>query len=128
MGKASMRRAKQRQEYLSRLQKRDPEKFRAQWTKRLVSWAQEAEQRACRFHDANGKPVPTAFALVDKALEELAACGMADVERERKDTKDIMTNACSRAVANAMDRRLYRLSNTQSNYFRMVEGTLKPPR
>jgi hypothetical protein len=112
-----MRRTKRRQEYLSQLQKRDPEKFRAQWTKRLASWAREADQRAACLHDEKGIPVPTAFALVDKALEELAACGKEAVDRERNDTKGIMTNACCRAVANAVDPRLHRLNGRFSRRF-----------
>lgn len=87
----------------------------------------EASRRANRLGDRK-KPVPPAFALVDHAMNELAACGVEAIKLEREATKEILTDACCRAVADAAYRRLYRLSNAKSNQHKMEMGTHKPPR
>lgn len=128
MGKASTRRKKRRQEYLGRLARENPKKFQSEWAKRLESWSEEAAYRAGRLTDRDGTPIPPAFTLVDDAIGELAACGEEAFELESEATEGVMNDACCKAVAAAVDRRMYRLSNSRSNQRRMEEGTHKPPR
>lgn len=128
MGKASTRRKKRRREYLGRLARENPKKFQSEWAKRLDSWSEEASHRAQRLADKNGKPAPAAFTLVDDAMSELTACGEEAIELECEATEEILNDACCQAVAAAVDRRMYRLSNTRSNQRRMEAGTHKPPR
>ena len=127
MGKASTRRKKKRQEHLKRLVRKNPGKFRSEWAKRIESWTKEAERRAVRLKDDNGIPVPSAFTLVDIALNELTRCGEEAVSVEYKETKEVMTDSCCRAVSKAVDYRMYRLSNSRSNQWAMETGTHKPP-
>ena len=122
MSKSSLRRRKRRRAYLSWLARKNPKKFHFEWGKRLESWSREADQRGGRLIDDEGKLVPPIFDLVDQALEELTGCGQKALDLEEVDTKEVMTNACCQAVAKAIDRRLYRLSNVQSNYVRMALG------
>jgi hypothetical protein len=126
MNKASARRRKRRQEYLTRLAKKNPEKFRTEWTKRLDSWSREADWRAKRLTDEKGNPVPMAFDLVGQALDELNGCGPEAVNLEGGGTLEVMTNACCQAVAKAIDQRLYRLSNVRANCVRMAVDGLEP--
>ena len=128
MGKASARRKKRRQEYLARLASKNPSKFQREWAKRLESWSREAHRRVGLLFDESGNPVPPAFTLVEMALEELSGCGEEAVRLERDATVEVMTDSCCQAVAGAVDRRMYRLSNARSNQRRMEAGTHKPPR
>lgn len=128
MGKASTRRKKRRQEYLGRLARENPTKFRSEWAKRLESWSEEADHRAGRLSDRDGNHIPPTFTLVADAISELAACGEEAFELESTATEDVMNDACCKAVATAVDRRMYRLSNARSNQRRMEAGTHKPPR
>ena len=128
MGKASARRKDRRREYLQRLAKNNPEKFRDEWAKRLESWAAEANRRARRLADQNGTPTRSAFSLLNEATGVLAACGAEAVESEEENTREVLTNSCCRAVARAVNPNLYRLSNAEANRRRMELGTHKPPR
>lgn len=111
MGKAARRRRRSRQKYLRRLAVKDPEKFQRQWAQRLASWSNLARQRAGTLTDSGGRPGPRAFEIVEYAMEELAACGDAAVAMEAEATKAIVNDECCQAVAAAVDRRLYQLSN-----------------
>ncbi len=128
MGKASTRRKKRRQEYLGRLARKNPKKFRSEWAKRLESWSEEAGHRASRLTDRDGNPIPPTFTLVEDAISELVACGEEAIELESEATKDVMNDACCKAVAEVVDSRIYRLSSARSNQRRMEEGTHKPPK
>lgn len=81
-----------------------------------------------QYKDSTGNPAPAASGLIDEAINELVACGPEAVELAYDATKEIMTDSCCQAVAAAIDRRLYRLSNARSNQRRMEAGTHKPPR
>ena len=126
MGKASRKRNNSRQAYLRGLAQENPKKFKAEWAKRLESWAEEADYRASHLSDRAGKPIPPAFTLVEEAMKELAACGPEAVELARQATMDTMTDSCCKAVATAVYRRIYRLSNARSNQCLMEEGNHRP--
>lgn len=128
MGKASTRRRNRRKDYLGSLARKNPEKFRMEWGKRLESWFEEARQRAGLLADEAGYPIPSTFAIVDEALDELVGCGPEAVSLELDATIEALIHTSCRAVAGAVDHRLYRLSNTLSNRGQMEAGTHKPPR
>jgi hypothetical protein len=128
MGKASLRRRKRRQEFLGGLADDNPEMFRREWNKRLESWSHEARRRAGRLTDQHGAPVPPAFDVVDLAQDELAGCGENAVALEAEATRELLGDQCCSAIARAVDRRLYRLSNALSNHEKMKSGTHRPPR
>lgn len=111
MSKHNRRRRNRRHVYLVRLAQENPKKFRREWTKRLESWAHEAKYRAEHITDDVGRPVLPSFQLVQYSLEELSAYGDDAIKLEAYDTKDIMIDVCCRAVAEAVDPRMYRLSN-----------------
>ena len=123
MGKATRRRKQRRQQYLGRLARQAPAKFHSEWSKRLESWAKEARRRAGQLTGEDGGPVPAAFALVETALEELIGCGPEAVNLEYESSKETMLDACCRAVAGAVDPRMYRLTNARPKYCQMDAGT-----
>jgi hypothetical protein len=110
MGKASQKRKNERQRYLSRLARENPQKFSVEWVKRLYSWSLDADRNAKTLTDGEGNPTPSTFSFVTMAMEELKACGQEAVEIEGSSTMETMTNACCNAVAIAVDPRLCRLS------------------
>ena len=110
MGRAGDRRKRRRQEYLARLAETDPAQFSREWAKRISSWAIEARERASTL-TADGEFTPPAFEVVSKAMEELAACGETTMAFEGDATKEALVAACCKALAEATDLRLYRLSN-----------------
>lgn len=128
MGKASERRKKSRREFLNRLAKTDPGRFQEEWTKRLESWGEQVKQEVNIFVVKDGRRVGSVFRKVDHVLTELAACGEQAMSMEAKDTKEVLTAACCKAVALAVDIRLYRLNNNEQNYQAMKGGTHRPPR
>ena len=104
-----------------------PKRFQSKWSKRLESWAREVRRRADRLTDRNGSDMPMAFSLIDQAMDELTACGAEAVELEGEGTREVLTHACCSAVAAAVDRRMYRLSNAETNHHTIESGTHKPP-
>lgn len=135
MSKATKRRKKRRRaSYLAGLAKRNPERFSAEWAKRLRSWSTEAALRveqsapAPGNATAGGARAPRAFALVEEAMALLAGCGPAALAQEGEATREILTHMCSRAVSRAADPRMYRLSNSRSNRRRMTTHAFKLPR
>lgn len=124
--KASERRKEYRQAYLRRLAKENPERFLHEWNKRLDSWSREAKRRSEYLRDRDGNPVPNAFGVVRAALDELCCCGKEAVELEYAATGADMTDVVCRAVANAFDFRIYRLSNARANQRSVNAGTHKP--
>jgi Ni,Fe-hydrogenase III large subunit len=119
MSKARKRRWQNRQQYLARLAETNPRKFRREWAKRLESWSRLAHRRA---------DLASAFDLVERVLDELTGCGHKAVKMEEADTKEVMTQACTKAVALVVDPRMYHLNSAKHNYRHMVLGLAKPPR
>jgi hypothetical protein len=109
MGKASSRRRARRQAYLGRLAKEHPVRFWEEWSKRLESWSKEADRRARFWKDKEGNRLPSAFSLMDEAMSVLQGCGREALELEAEQTLETIADSCSRAVARAVDRRMYRL-------------------
>lgn len=107
MGKASSRRRARRQAYLGRLAKEHPVRFWEEWSKRLESWSKEADRRARFWKDKEGNRLPSAFSLMDEAMSVLQGCGQEALELEAEQTLETMADSCSRAVARAVDRRMY---------------------
>ena len=111
MGKATMKRKKNRHKYLAKLAEENPVKFHSEWSKRLESWSREAEKRACHIIDRNGIPVPSTFDLIDRALNELKACGEKAFMLEEDKTRETMLDACAMAVSKVIDHRIYHVTN-----------------
>lgn len=122
MGKASTRQRKRRQEFLARLAADSPTMFQREWAQRLESWGREVRRRAGRLCEKNGAPVPPAFEIVVLAMKELAGCGNQAVTLEGDATREVLADQCCRALAQAVDRRMYHLSNAKSNQEKMKKG------
>ena len=120
MGKMSDRRKNHRQKYLSELAETDPQKFEAEWNKRLSSWSQEASRRAGKLTDKNGKPVPSVFAMETEVMSQLETYGPA-ARSLVVSTQECVTDFCCRAVAQRIDSRLYRPGNSKNNERLMKE-------
>ena len=112
MGKASHRRQVRRAEFLSRLADSDPERFSAEWTKRLESWSRLARRNANVLVDEHGLRTPPSSDILRLAEQQLAACGKAAFEQEIDSTRVILTHESTAAVASATDPRSYRLTVT----------------
>jgi len=103
MGKSAMRRQRRQREFLGQLAERDPDQFKLWWMERLEGWAKEATYRARNLKD---EPV---FALIEDAMRELAEYGTAALDNQTEATIAVLTDACSKAVAMAVDPRMDRL-------------------
>jgi len=108
MGKASFRRKRDRQRYLARLANENPSKFHSEWCKRLDSWEKDAFWRASHMSTPDGNPVEPTFNLIEYALEELAECGNEARKIAEADTREALTDACTRAVAMAVNPKMVR--------------------
>lgn len=127
MGKASERRRRNRAHYLQRLAAANPADFRREWTKRVSSWANEAHQTAGRLKDRDGRYLKSAAHVVERAMEELERVGDVAVALEGSRTREVLTHEASRAVASAVDGRLYRLGNGSRIEERMHLGVHTRP-
>jgi hypothetical protein len=112
MANASQRRKNKRTQFLAHLAATDPKRFRAEWSKRLASWAFEAKQRAGRFSSDRGNPLPTAFAVLEEAHKELRGCGPSAIALEGRQTSEVIGDECSKSVAAAVDPKMHVLSRT----------------
>lgn len=113
MGRGKNMRLRARQERLTILAERDRAQFDREWAVRLDSWAGVARRRANHA---------TAFSVVRQAVAELQACGVAD-HATQHETRHVLTEAACAAVADVVDRRLYRLGNTGTNCAKARDGT-----
>ena len=110
MGKAKERREKSRKKYLADLAGRDPEKFDAEWHKRMDSWLGEISQRTLSMVDSKGRTRPAAFDVVDAARRALEKEGVIEQAIEAHNSIDMLTHACTSAVASLHGRGLYHLN------------------
>jgi hypothetical protein len=83
----------------------DMRAFTMHWRALLEMWAREAQRRAAVTSIAGGRPAPSAFDVIDRALEVLKRCGPTAYAQERDTTVDVLTHACCLAVKNAFIRR-----------------------
>jgi hypothetical protein len=112
MGKASQRRRIRRTEFLSKLASCDPTQFSIEWTKRLESWSHELKRNTARLVDPMGRRTPLGSDLLHYADKQLAACGLSAVQAEGDATRAILNHHLAAALASAVDKRSYRLTNT----------------
>ena len=110
MSRAAQRRKARREQYLARLATTDPNRFHAEWNKRIVSWAGEIWKGAGLLVDGHGESAQPVFRVVDKATGILSACGTDAVALAFRDTKETLANECCRALATHVDGRLYRIT------------------
>jgi len=92
--------------YLKRLANESPERFAAQWEKRVSSWLCTIHQRA----DEITIQSPAVFAVLDEAMEILKNCGRETFSKYGPETHDILGAECCRAVSLKTVPDLYRLS------------------
>jgi hypothetical protein len=123
MGKASIRRKayqkkrdlaeflQKKAEFLQKkrnfveLSHKNPELFEAKWVMEMESMLTEAKGRSWSMHSL-------VFEILDHAMEILESCNQIVAERVKLRTYKELSHECSAAVANAVDGRLYHLSNT----------------
>ncbi len=111
MGKVAERRKARRQQYLSALAISKPERFRDEWNKRIESWAEVLWIRAGRLVDANGKPIASAFEVVDEARRILADCKESQAVLDALSSVDVLRHEACRALSRHIDSRLYRITS-----------------
>lgn len=114
MGKSSERRNKSRIKYLLRLSETDSKKFSREWSKRLESWANQAKNSAGNLRSEDNSAENSIFNIVDKAETILKQCGKNIFDLEAKATRQILETECIKAVSQAIDYRLNRLTTTGS--------------
>lgn len=112
MGKATDKRRKSRQEFLSRLAQENPEQFKREWTKRVASWADEI-----RDNGKKGKiSVPPVFGVVNKAADVLIECGEQAVDLELRETTESLNNECCRALSKDMGTKHHNVYKLNRDY------------
>lgn len=110
MGKAAERRKGRREKYLAGLAEKNPERFQAEWNKRMDSWLEEVNRRAGKLVDGKGNPIPPAFEVVDTAKGVLEASGVKETAIEAHNSIDMLSSECCKEVSSRVDGRLYRLN------------------
>lgn len=90
---------------LAQMADEDPRAFAMHWRALLESWAREAQRRAAVTVWNGGRPAPSAFDVIDRALQVLKSCGPAAYAQEYNTTVDVLTHACCVAVKNVFNRR-----------------------
>jgi hypothetical protein len=95
MGKAAERRKRSNEQFLTRLAQNNPERFRVEWAKRVISMAYDI-----RDNGRNGLiSVPTVFEKADEAKQVLASFGAKAATMEISSTADVLENECCRLLA-----------------------------
>ena len=103
MGRSTMRRRRSRAGRLAELASTDRGRFEQAWERRLQSWAVEA-WRIAQDSDRSWSGERRAFAVLDRALEELWLCGDDVYRRYAPSTRDFLGHEATKAVRVA-DRR-----------------------
>jgi len=96
MGKAAERRKARRQKYMKDLAASDPDKFRKELTKRVMSWQDQIHQRA--GEDMLSKDSPSVFGIVDAAMETLRSCGRSTSAQYEAETYSVLSTECCIAI------------------------------
>jgi hypothetical protein len=108
-------RIRARKERLTELARTNCADFERAWAIRLDSRAAAASRRA---------DYANAFSVIAEAHAELVECGVTDAHIH-VDTREVLTEAASKAVARTVDHRMRRLGNTAANCTKMKAGTHK---
>ncbi len=82
--------------YLVCLAHEDPERFDAEWERRMSSWLELIRRDAGRWKNSIGNPVPPVFSIVDEAMTLLEGCGRLVYEKYAKEAHDLLTSECCR--------------------------------
>ena len=110
MGKAAKREKARKLKYLARLAATNPKRFQEEWHKRMDSWLWEVRKRAGKLVDEHGKPVPSAFQVVESARELLMKCGIKEEALDEHCSVDVLINECCRTLSHHFDSRLYKIN------------------
>lgn len=110
MGKAANRRKASRRNYLKELAKRNPERFRREWSKRLESWSREIWKSSGMLTDKDGNKAPSLFEMAGNAMHELKMNGENALALEGDNTYKVLNHECLKAVSSEVDSRMYRLN------------------
>ena len=95
MGKMNSKRKANRDQYLIKLAHEDPEKFREQWQRRLISWGYLAQERA-RHLLGHG---PGAFDVVKEAKAILESLDASIGAEHMQETLAALNHAAGKAIA-----------------------------
>jgi hypothetical protein len=82
--------------YLIRLAAEEPERFDAEWERRISSWLQLIRGEAGRLRYHNGEAAPAVFDIVNEAMAVLEACGASSYERHALATHELLSHECCR--------------------------------
>ncbi len=127
MSKARRRRQASQRDYLANLARRSRDLFEIEWRKRVNSYAKRIHHLTGRLRETGSRLQP-AYIVIVEALELLKLCGPEADARYRRETEEILIWEFIRASGSKIDSDLCHLSNTRSNYKKMLLGTHKPPR
>lgn len=108
MGKAARHRVRSRINFLSELLESDPERFRREWAKRMPAKVHDIKRHANRLVDGFGKPTPSPFIVMEKAVNELKLIGKKAVKLEGASTGEALTAECTRALGRLVNPRALR--------------------
>lgn len=109
--KASERRKGSREKYLAGLAAASPDRFHAEWNKRMDSWLLDARRRAKTLDcEEPMEKTPSAFEVVNTAKNALAASGVSEAALEPHNSIDMLVHECCREVSSHTDGRIYRLN------------------
>ena len=122
MGKAAKRRKAYQKNKLVALSYNNPQIFSEQWDMRIESWLIEVRKLAAKWRNGRATKM-RAFEILDNALALLSCCEPKVAACVQIRTYNELSNACSLAVAESIDSRLYRLSNFNTLKYKSMKGS-----
>ena len=120
MSRAGQRRKHNLSTYLTDLARNEPEKFLAEWQRRLGDWLYEARRRGRSLRQSEKESAAgqaSVFGVLRRVNELIESCG-AEVETlVGHHTRATLTNECCKALALAVGPHLYNMHMRYDNKF-----------
>jgi hypothetical protein len=123
MGKAGQRHRQKLSKRLKELARQDTRIFLKEWQKRLDSWVDEIRRRGqhLRNEDQSDERQAWVFEVLEQAERLLTLCGPEVGRLVGAYTRDILIHECCKAVAFAIDPRMYSLSKKYHLMYRLMD-------
>ncbi len=129
MSKSQQRHRRRLARYLGNLAESNPQRFQAEWRKRVESWAEDIHAIGRQIHRPDSlTPETKLFEVLEVAEKLLASCGLKAQALVGAQTRQILLEECCRVFAQAVSPEMHKLVNSYSNYLLMKYGSHKPPR
>lgn len=111
--KTMSRRRRKNSVFLSGMAQGNPERFRFEWGKRIVSWLYEINRRGANLcsSESVGDASVRVFEVLEQAETLLTLCGYPAERLVGEETRSVLANECCKVLARVYGAELYRVVN-----------------